>query len=128
MKTDTTRKIENADTMGKRYPVATQGTFPLETALRNVGYKLIDNIRYNPGNIDEYIAGKATVLTRGRHEKRGKVWKPITKGTRQMPGWCDNPGEWRMLCDRYGAGNISSCGRYVNIANGDGTYRFERIA
>ena len=49
-------------------------------------------------------------------------------GKRLMPAWCDNPAEWQMLCDRYGAGNISRCGRYTNIDNHDGTYRFERLA
>jgi hypothetical protein len=117
MRTDTTRKTTKAVTMGKRYPVVTQDTFPLETALRNVGYKLLDNIRYVPGKPEEH----------GRHEKRGSVWMPLSKGKRLMPEWCDNPAEWRMLCDRYGAGSISRCGRYADIANGDGTYRFERI-
>jgi hypothetical protein len=46
-------------------------------------------------------------------------------GVRLMPDWCDNPAEWRMLCDRYDY--ISSVGRLGSIRNSDDTYRFERI-
>jgi hypothetical protein len=43
---------------------------------------------------------------------------------RLMPEWCDNPAEWRMLCDRYGF----IAGRFAHVSNGDGTYRCERLA
>ena len=63
------------------------------------------------------------------HAKEGNRPKVATRqyARRPMPAWCDNPAEWGMLCNRYGAGNISRCGRYADIADGDGTYRFERI-
>ena len=110
-RTDTTRKTTHADTIDKRYPTVTaQDTFPLETALRNVGYKLIDNIRYNPGNIDDYIAGKTDVLIRGRHEKRGTVWMPLHKCPRQPEFWYGKEVIWRngikMTCPSMGKPEI----------------------
>ena len=102
MKTNTRRKIDNANTMGKRYPVVTssQDTFPPETALRNVGYKLIDNIRYNPGEAWEH----------GKHEKRGSVWMPLHKCPRQPEFWYGKEVIWRngikMTCPSMGKPEI----------------------
>jgi hypothetical protein len=45
-------------------------------------------------------------------------------GMRPMPEWCDNPAEWRMICNGYET-IVGSLGR---VSNGDGTYRWERLA
>ena len=47
-------------------------------------------------------------------------------GIRLMPDWCDNPAEWRMLCDRYDS--ISPNGMFGQVRNGDGSYSYERLA
>ena len=47
-------------------------------------------------------------------------------GTRRMPDWCDNPAEWQMINSRYDS--ISYTGRLGRVSNGDGTYRYERLA
>ena len=45
---------------------------------------------------------------------------------RLMPDWCDNPAEWRMLCDRYDS--IFPNGMFGHVRNGDGTCCYERLA
>ena len=59
--------------------------------------------------------------------KEGKPCDHVDRrpGIRLMPDWCDNPVEWRDMCDRYDY--ISSVGRFGSVRNSDDTYRFESI-
>ena len=96
--TTQTRSTDTSNT-DKRYPIAkvtTEATeMPLERALQNVGYKLIDNIRYIPGNLDDYIAGNTDKLVRGKHEKRGTVWMPLHKCASQQEIFFGEEVIWR---------------------------------
>ena len=84
--TITTQTRNTSNSTSRRFPVAIPvqevqpEEFPLVTALQNVGYKLIDYIRFSP----ELFASGAGIGA--SYEKRGQVWMPLSKCPAQ-PEW-----------------------------------------
>jgi hypothetical protein len=58
--------------------------------------------------------------------KEGKPCDHVDRrpGVKTMPDWCDNPAEWRMMCDGYDY----IVGRVGYVRNSDGTCFCERLA